>query len=189
MPPTISNEEKQKAVEFTKAITELLEFVDNVAPLISDGEYLKQMDNCLIVNENRTIIQQITHLTQQVRNNEIVRNEQRRSTMPITKQRKVLTRGEKLASGKWCLCERCDRLVGKNYYSQHRETELCKTIKITKKLTHSFKRTNHRKRSVVNSKNPIRRGEIISAVVVYVMIIYLQIGLIKTNIFYVVYTT
>ena len=68
MPSTISNEEKQKALDFTRAITELLEFVDNVAPLVSDGEYLKQMDNCLVVNENRTIIQQITHLTQQVRN-------------------------------------------------------------------------------------------------------------------------
>ena len=142
MSHTISNEEKQKAIDFTRAITELLEFVDNVAPIVSEGEYLKACDNCLVVNENRTIIQQITHLTQQVRNNEIVRNEQRRSQMPVTKQRKVLTRGEKLASGKWCLCERCDRLIGVGYYSQHRQTELCKSIKITKKLTHSFKRTN-----------------------------------------------
>ena len=142
MSHTISNEEKQKAIDFTRAITELLEFVDNVAPIVSEGEYLKACDNCLVVNENRTIIQQITHLTQQVRNNAIVRNEQRRSQMPVTRQRKVLTRAEKLASGKWCLCERCDRLIGKGYYSQHRETDLCKSIKITKKLTHSFKRTN-----------------------------------------------
>ena len=152
MPSTISNEEKQKALDFTRAITELLEFVDNVAPIVSEGEYLKACDNCLVVNENRTIIQQITHLTQQVRNNEIVRNEQRRSQMPITKQRIVLTRGEKLASGKWCLCERCDRLIGKNYYSQHRDTELCKTIKITKKLTHSFKRTNTDREALLIAK-------------------------------------
>ena len=152
MPPTISTEERQKAIDFTKAITELLEFVDNVAPLVSEGEYLRQMDNCLIVNENRTIIQQITYLTQQVRNNEIVRNEQRRSQMPVTRQRKVLTRAEKLATGKWCLCERCDRLVGKGYYSQHRETDLCKSIKITKQLTHSFKRTNTDREALLITK-------------------------------------
>ena len=152
MPPTISNEEKQKAIDFTKALTELLEFVDNAAPLVSEGEYLRQMDNCLVVNENRTITQQITYLTQQVRNNEIVRNEQRRSQMPVTKQRQVLTRGEKLASGKWCLCERCDRFIGKGYYSQHRQTDLCKSIKITKKLTHSFKRTNTEKEALLIAK-------------------------------------
>mgnify|MGYP003636247875 FL=1 len=142
MPHTISNEEKQKAIDFTNALTELLEFVDDIAPLVNDGMYLKQMDNLNTLGKNRTITQQITYLTQQVRNNEIVRNEQRRSQMPVTRQRKVLTRAEKLASGKWCLCERCDRLIGVGYYSQHRQTELCKSIKITKKLTHSFKRTN-----------------------------------------------
>lgn len=140
--PTISKEEAIKSIEFTTAITELLTFVDDIAPLIDEGAYLKQMDNLLVCNNNRTIVQQIQFITQRVRNNEIVQNEQRRADMPITKQRKSLTRGEKLASGKWVICDRCDRMIGKGYYAQHRATDLCKTIKTTKQLTHSFKRTN-----------------------------------------------
>jgi|TARA_R110000803_G_scaffold142783_1_gene209053 hypothetical protein len=140
--PTISQEEAQKAIEFTNAITELLTFVDDIAPLIDEGAYLKQMDNLLVCNNNRSIVQQIQYITQRVRNNELVQNEQRRAVMPITKQSKFLTRGEKLASGKWVICEKCDRMVGKGYYAQHRGTDLCKTIKTTKTLTHQFKRTN-----------------------------------------------
>ena len=140
--PTISKTESEKAVEFTTAIRSILDFVDKIAPIIDDGDYLEQMDNLKIVNDNRSIVQHIQLITQRVRDNEIVRTQEQRSQMPITRQRKVLTRGEKLASGKWCLCEKCDRLIGKNYYTQHKNTELCKTIKITKNLTHKFKKTH-----------------------------------------------
>ena len=150
--PTISAEEQQKAIDFTTAITELLEFVEKVVPHISEGEYLKQMDNCLVVNNNRTIVQQIQYLNGRVRDNALVQQHQRELDMPITQKRKVLTKGEKLASGKWCLCDRCDRLITKSYYGEHRNTELCKQIIITKKLTHSFKRTNTEREALLIAK-------------------------------------
>jgi hypothetical protein len=52
--PSISQEEKQKAEEFTSAINELLDFVESVVPYIDDNEYLKQMNNLKTIHTNNS---------------------------------------------------------------------------------------------------------------------------------------
>ncbi len=141
--PSISAEEHRKAQEFTTAINEVLAFVEQVVPFINENEYLTQMNNLKIINDNRTITQIVANLTSRVRNNELVEQERRRTALPVVR-RKALTDAEKLASNKYVLCEKCDRLISKSYYSSHQQNNVCKTIKSTKKLTKSFNKITTR---------------------------------------------
>ena len=149
--PSISQEEKRKAEEFTSAINELLEFVESVVPYVDDNEYLKQMNNLKTINDNRSIIQITQQLTERVRNNEVVRFEEMRSRMTIAK-RKALTTAQKLESGEWCVCSRCDRIIRNNYLLQHQQLDICKNIRTTKKLTYGFKKQHTEREALLIAK-------------------------------------
>jgi hypothetical protein len=149
--PSISPEERRKAEEFTTAINELLDFVENIVPYIDDNQYLKQMNNLKTINDNRSIIQITQQLTERVRNNEVVRFEEMRSRMSV-KKRKALTTKEKLESGKWMICSRCDRIIMKDYLCRHQELDICKTITTTKNLTHTFKKQNTEREALLINK-------------------------------------
>jgi predicted PP-loop superfamily ATPase len=149
--PSISQEEKRKAEEFTSAINELLEFVESVVPYVDDNEYLKQMNNLKTINDNRSIIQITQQLTERVRNNEIVREADTRSRMTIAK-RKALTTAQKLESGMYCICSRCDRIIRNNYLSQHQQLDICKNITTTKNLTYGFKKQHTEREMLLINK-------------------------------------
>ena len=137
--PSISAEERNKSVNFMNAINGLLNFVETIAPLIQENDYLEQMDNLKAVYDNRNITQIVEMLTQRVRNDPVVRQNDTRSRLSI-KQKNALTDQEKLKSGKWLVCVRCDRIICKNYIETHINNNVCVRIKDSKALTKDFKK-------------------------------------------------
>jgi hypothetical protein len=134
MPITEAN--KKESVEFMEALTAMLEIIDNIAPLIGDGNYLQLCNNLKKLNENNTketVIQYIEVVRERVRNNVIVRNQERRANMKV-KDNRILTDAEKLKNG-WCICNRCDRLVLN--LREHNFTDVCIRTHLTKKVSSS----------------------------------------------------
>ena len=134
MPITEAN--KKQSVEFMEALNSMLEIIDNIAPLIGDGNYLQLCNNLKKLNENNTkesVIQYIEVVRERVRNNVIVRNQERRANMKV-KDNRILTDAEKLKNG-WCICNRCDRLVLN--LREHNFTDVCIRTHLTKKVSSS----------------------------------------------------
>ena len=96
---TISEHEKKKAIEFTNALNELLDFVESVLPHINEQEYIEQMNNLKKLNDNRiTMTQIVESITRRVRQNPFVVNQRNRSKMEI-RNRKCMSDAEKITSG------------------------------------------------------------------------------------------
>ena len=68
--PTITEEHKANAIEFTKSLNDLLDFVESVMPHIQENEYLKACNNLKILNDlrdNNGIIQYVEVMRQNIR--------------------------------------------------------------------------------------------------------------------------
>lgn len=134
MPITEAN--KKESVEFMEALNSMLEIIDNIAPLIGDGNYLQLCNNLKKLNENNTketVIQYIEVVRERVRNNVIVRNQERRANMKV-KDNRILTDAEKLKNG-WNICNRCNRLVLN--LREHSFTDVCIRTNLTKNVSSS----------------------------------------------------
>ena len=151
---TISEHEKKKAIEFTTALNELLEFVESVLPHINEQEYIEQMNNLKKLNDNRitmNITQIVESITRRVRQNPFVVSQSNRSKMEI-RNRKCMSDADKIASGLYKVCDVCDRIISKDWFSQHKNTDVCVRIKQTKSLTKSFKKKNtHREQQLITA--------------------------------------
>ena len=121
------------------AINGLLDFVETIAPLIKEKDYVEQMDNLKMVYDNRTMVEIVNIIAQRVRENPIVMQNDARSRLTI-KQKKVLTDQEKLKTGKWLICKNCDRIICKTYMNTHRENDVCRRVQDSKALAKDFKK-------------------------------------------------
>ena len=132
----ITEENQKVSIEFMNALNDMLEIIDNIAPLIGDNNYLQLCNNLKKLNENNskeTIIEYIEVVRERVRNNTIVRSQQRRANMKV-KDNRILTDAEKLKNG-WHICNRCDRLVLN--LREHSWTDVCIRTHLTKKVSSS----------------------------------------------------
>jgi len=152
----ITAENQRESIEFMNALNDMLEIIDNIAPLISDNNYLQLCNGLKKLNDNKskeTIIQYIEVIRDRVRNNRVVQNYEKRTRMKTKTKGEMLTDAEKLKRG-WCVCKKCDRLVLD--LPSHEFTDVCKRTAESKKLTHksegidTSKETNmiHRLRAV-----------------------------------------
>ena len=140
---TISESEKIKAVEFTIALNNLLDFVESVLPHINEQQYIEQMNNLKKLNDNKitkNITQIVETITNRVRENPLVVNQMNRSNMIVRRTQRKKTDAQKLASGHYKVCNLCDRIIHKHYMFQHKETDVCIRINQTKSLTKTFKK-------------------------------------------------
>jgi len=130
---SITEQHKKTAEKFIKTINELMDFVDNIKTLIPEGEYLKACntlkDHYKLKDEignTRTIIEYVNDLTNNVRNDEVYRTFERRVRMKTKQKTEMLTDLEKIKTGKWVLCNKCDRIIKKEYMGEHRKNDVCK---------------------------------------------------------------
>lgn len=132
----ITAENQRQSIEFMNALNDMLEIIDNIAPLISDNNYLQLCNGLKKLNDNKskeTIIQYIEVVRDRVRNNRVVQNYERRTRMKIKTKGEMLTDAEKLKCG-WIICSKCDRLVLD--INSHQFTDVCKRTAESKRLTH-----------------------------------------------------
>jgi len=115
---SISYEEKVKAQQFVEKINSLMETIEEIAPLIPEGKYLKCMDDMKNLYELNKAIKQDPIFTQFVR----------RAAMP-TRRTITLTDAQKLSLG-YKICVRCNTIV--QNIGEHQQTRKCKTIRRTK---------------------------------------------------------
>tara|TARA_Y100000389_G_scaffold200460_2_gene240950 strand:+ start:13707 stop:14204 length:498 start_codon:yes stop_codon:yes gene_type:complete len=137
----ISRKEQKKSEEFIHALNEILELIENVLPHIDEGEYLKACNNLKLIHdigEGKTMIEYITNIVTVFRENDVVINHARRSTMPIRREQIMLSDVEKLNKG-WKCCPKCDRIVHCMY--QHSKSDVCRRTKDSKNLAASSSRT------------------------------------------------
>ena len=132
----ITTENQRESIDFMNALNDMLEIIDNIAPLISDNNYLQLCNGLKKLNDNKskeTIIRYIEVVRERVRNNPVVQNHQARTRMKTKTQSEMLTDAEKLKRG-WKVCCKCDRLVLN--ISSHQYSDVCKRTTESKKLTH-----------------------------------------------------
>jgi len=132
----ITAENQRESIDFMNALNDMLEIIDNIAPLISDNNYLQLCNGLKKLNDNKskeTIIRYIEVVRERVRNNPVVQNHQSRTRMKTKTKNEMLTDAEKLKRG-WKVCSKCDRLVLN--ISSHQYSDVCKRTTESKKLTH-----------------------------------------------------
>jgi len=137
----ISKYEKEKAEAFTNSLNSILELVETLVGVIGEGNYLEIANHLKILHDNksenevRQIIQEtIITQVQRVRTNETYVRIEKRSKMEIIADR--LTEEARRAKLKKSVrCEKCDRMVLKNYLPTHEKSIICSAIHNTKKLT------------------------------------------------------
>jgi hypothetical protein len=132
----ITEENQKESIDFMNALNDMLEIIDNIAPLISDNNYLQLCNGLKKLNDNKsreTIIRYIEVVRERVRNNPVVQNHQARTRMKTKTKNEMITDAEKLKRG-WKVCSKCDRLVLN--ISSHQYSDVCKRTTESKKLTY-----------------------------------------------------
>tara|TARA_R110000824_G_scaffold1467_2_gene7360 strand:- start:432 stop:950 length:519 start_codon:yes stop_codon:yes gene_type:complete len=131
----ITEENKIESIAFINALNDMLEIIDNIAPLITDNNYLQLCNNLKILNDNNskeTLIQYVEVIRTRIRNNAVVQNQEARTRMKCKTKNEMLTDAEKLKRG-WKVCYKCDRIV-LNIHTHH-YSDVCKRTTESKKLT------------------------------------------------------
>ena len=135
----ITQDKKKESDDFMEVLNDMIEIIDNIAPLISDNNYLQLCNGLKKFYDNKskeTMIRYIEVVRERVRNNQIVQNHQSRTRMKVKTNNQMLTDAEKLKRG-WNVCEKCDRIVLD--ISSHQYSDVCKRTTESKKLTHKSK--------------------------------------------------
>ena len=135
--PTITAENKNNAIEFTKRLTDLLDFVESVIPYIKENEYLKACNNLKVLNdlrEHNTIIRYVEVIRENIRNTNIVQEQFKRTKMKVKSNDVIFNDAYKLTHG-WTCCPKCDRII--KDISNHNYTDVCIRTYDSKKISSS----------------------------------------------------
>ena len=135
--PVITAENKNNAIEFTKTLTDLLDFVESVIPYIKENEYLKACNNLKVLNDMRghnNIIQYVEVIRQNIRNTNVFQEQVRRTKMKVKSTAVIFNDAYKLTHG-WSCCPKCDRIVMD--VLSHQYTDVCIRTYDSKKISSS----------------------------------------------------
>jgi hypothetical protein len=135
--PVITAENKNNAIEFTKTLTDLLDFVESVIPYIKENEYLKACNNLKVLNdlrEHNTIIRYVEVIRENIRNTNVVQEQVKRTKMKVKSKGVILADAYKLNHG-WTCCPKCDRII--RDIPSHQYTDVCIRTYDSKKISSS----------------------------------------------------
>jgi len=121
-----------QSVSFAGALTVLLDIIDEVD--LNDGQYLSACNALKYLHDNKTEI--ITNII----TNPVVEEHMRRAGRP-DRSRQFLTDAQKIAGGRHCRCDRCDRVIVKGSEEIHHGRKICIKMLNSKKLSVKFKKT------------------------------------------------
>lgn len=135
----IAEEKKIESVEFIAILNDMLEIIDNIAPLINENNYLQLCNNLKRLNDNdytksvKVITEYITVVRERVIRNRVVALHNKRIRMKTLSREDVFTDEEKLKKG-WSICPKCDRIVLN--ITEHQFTDVCKRTEQSKKISY-----------------------------------------------------
>ena len=153
----ISQYEKSRSENFMNALNSLLDIIEKVLPYINEQEYLTACNNLKILHDGcniktpeehsfvptnpepptiRSLATSLQSLVQNLRNDEVVRQHERRTRMKVKDIGIQLSDAFKLKNG-WVCCWKCDRIV--KDVLEHQFTDVCKRTYETKKLSQDAK--------------------------------------------------
>jgi len=125
----------QQSVSFMGALTALLDIIEEVD--LNDGQYLTACNALKYLHDNKnTMVAAINETS-------VVQEHAARARRP-ERHNEILTDSEKIASGRFCRCSKCDRIVGRGRANmeQHQMRKVCRGQFAAKKLAVDFNRTN-----------------------------------------------
>jgi len=137
---SISQQNKDNAIQFTNSLNNLLEFVEGVLPYIKENEYLNACNDLKILNDykgEKTIIEYVEVIRQNIRNTNVFQEQNRRRKMKVKSKGDIFTDAYKLKNG-WTCCAKCDRIV-KDIYS-HQYTDVCIRTYDSKRVSSSTRK-------------------------------------------------
>jgi hypothetical protein len=142
---TASPETIDKAKKFMTCMTNLLNFVEDMVQFIPEGRYLEMMNLTkefygFKPNESITTTQWVHQVVETVSNNPVVLEQQRITRYTPKKYNEAMNDMEKLKSGRYAVCEKCDKIIAHSYMKQHITNGSCVRVDETKRLT---KTTTH----------------------------------------------
>ena len=141
----ISQEESERSKLFIKTLQDIMNVLDVIQQQLTDEQYLNicndlyKLKKINDVNQGREGL--INNLRQQIFRNQIVASHARRANMRVKQATVELTELQKLQkkdkNGKfeYMRCSICDRLVKSSYMDEHKNSNICRQIDTTKKIS------------------------------------------------------
>tara|TARA_R110000787_G_scaffold160999_1_gene274515 strand:+ start:1923 stop:2453 length:531 start_codon:yes stop_codon:yes gene_type:complete len=137
----ISLTEQVRSAQFVKHLELLCGLIDEWSQLIPEGEYLKGMDTLKELFE----MGEYSHpevgdetFRPAIMRNTIVREHIARTNLRVMVEKRNLTDAQKLASGGYKCCKKCDRIISLQYEKDHLKTAVCWKIYRSKHLTQNI---------------------------------------------------
>ena len=126
----------QQSVTFAGALQALLEIIEDVD--LNDGQYLTACNALKFLHDNKTTL--VNNIIQ----NPVVIEHFTRARRPQRRSEAILSDDEKLRSGHYCRCRKCDRIIQRGDYNMksHQERMVCRTIYSSKKMSVNFNSTD-----------------------------------------------
>ena len=148
---SVSQEQQTRSTEFVAHLHTLISIIDDWTDHIPEGEYLKSMDTLKDLFEFKTDVDgSPLPLTVNDMTNTTIREHVSRATMRIRPDRRNRTDAEKLATGQFHVCHRCDRIIKTCNQRKHLNTKVCWKIFRSKGLTKdTAKRTTCRFETII----------------------------------------
>jgi RNA polymerase-binding transcription factor DksA len=145
-----SVENIDRAKKFMDCMTKLLNFVECMTQFIPEGQYLEMMN---LTKElygfkpeqqitRAVFIERVQQTVTDVANNPIIQAQRRIADYKPKKYCNDKSDMEKLKTGKYVICERCDKIISKSYIKNHITNNICVRVDETKHLTRDTSKLN-----------------------------------------------
>lgn len=136
---SVSQSEQTRSNEFVQCLHTLCGVIDSWAPHIPEGEYLESMNTLKELFEFKGDMERlcVSHMT-----NPVIQEHVARTEMSIRPEKRHQSNADKLATGLYSCCRKCDRVVINVGMKKHLTTQVCWKVFRSKKLTHTIKKRN-----------------------------------------------
>ena len=163
---TASPETIEKAKKFMTCMTTLLDFVEDMTQFIPEGRYLEMMNLTkefygFKPDDAITISQYLTQVVNTTRSNPVVLEQERVVNYKPRKYTEAKSDMEKLKSGNYSICQKCDKVISKGYMKTHIHNGSCVRVDETKKLTKDTTKlsTTHYKKCITLIRSWIHKAD------------------------------
>lgn len=134
---SITQTQQQKSIKFVEHLNKLCGIIDDWSKHVPEGEYLESMNTLKDIFEFKDDLDrpydnpiQAVYMTDPV-----IQQHVARTNLRIRPELRSLDDAEKLASGDYKCCKKCDRIIKNEYEREHLTTNVCWRTYRAKHLT------------------------------------------------------
>ena len=120
-----SQKQKNISTDFISSLTKMLDSIERISDTIKEGEYLELMG----------LLKDLHKFKDKFNENVIVKQHRDRFNSAVRSEVAQMTREEKLASDKYELCTRCDRIVLSKNIHKHQRRAICESTLQKKRVS------------------------------------------------------